>query len=336
LVRRILLALAHPALSLSLVSCTPFKEDPIVHAGPCETATLQSGPPATLNAGDAGSNCDVSKPFGAPQPVNVCGAVAGLPISGLRLSQDSLTGYFAANDMPNFGGYNRLYSAPRTGVGWFGSFVSLAGTELNPTDYVTDPAIDADGLRIFFGWAPQGARQHIAYSTRATSLDPFVYQGLAPVVNDPGADPSSDDSNPYLGAGDDGLYFASNRVAANNHDILQSTWNGLSFGAPTAIPELNTSSEDRNPVVTPDALTLFFASDRPDADASGKLDIWLATRRARGEKFSTPTIVSELNTPDDDAPTFVTSDGCTLYFSRSSSDLSPSNLEYFAQRPARP
>jgi hypothetical protein len=305
----------------------PFKVDPVGDAG-------LSASDADEEDGDAPASelaCDVSKPFGAPIFVGGLSDVTGQSLSGLRLSPDYLTGYYSANYQPNSGGSNELYTATRaTLVSAFQTPTPLQDTQVSPTDYVTDPTVSRDGLEVLFGWAPLGLSQHISYATRNTTSVAFSYLGAVPNVNDP----AGEDASPFLREDGQVLYFSSSRVSANSDDIFQAAWNGSSFAAPAAVDELNTTFSERSPVVTPDDRTIFFASARPDVNARGNMDIWMATRPSPGAPFSTPTIVTELNTPNADLPTFVTRDACTLYFSVAATSTDAVHAEYFAQRPA--
>jgi len=65
--------------------------------------------------------------------------------------------------------------------------------------------------------------------------------------------------------------------------------------------------------VTPDELTLFFMG-RPGS--TGSFDIYTATRAQKTDAFGTPTRVDAVSDGNSaDAPTYITPDGCTLYFS---------------------
>ena len=63
----------------------------------------------------------------------------------------------------------------------------------------------------------------------------------------------------------------------------------------------------------------------------------MARRTSTKDPFSNPKIVPEVSSPNADAPTFVTRDGCTLYFSiYLKNDQNPYGVfaEYVARRPA--
>ena len=63
--------------------------------------------------------------------------------------------------------------------------------------------------------------------------------------------------------------------------------------------ELNTASQDGCPILSPDGLSLYMASNRPDG--LGGLDIWVARRASKNAPFGAPTNVgAPINSPQDD------------------------------------
>jgi Tol biopolymer transport system component len=83
------------------------------------------------------------------------------------------------------------------------------------------------------------------------------------------------------------------------------------FGAPVLVPGLNDApSSTNNARFSPDELTAYIGMYN-----AGSLDLFVATRTSRSDRFGTPTILANINTPDalDDGGS-VTADGLTLYF----------------------
>jgi Tol biopolymer transport system component len=72
---------------------------------------------------------------------------------------------------------------------------------------------------------------------------------------------------------------------------------------------INSASHDYRPSLTPDQLTLLFASDR-----DGTFDLFQATRGSVDEPFGNVTKLDALSSPSDDVDP-MTADGLTLYFS---------------------
>ena len=63
-------------------------------------------------------------------------------------------------------------------------------------------------------------------------------------------------------------------------------------------PELNTSSNDGCPILSPDGLSLYMASNRPGG--AGGQDIWVARRESTEEGWGAPVNLAAVNSPQDD------------------------------------
>jgi hypothetical protein len=319
----LLLAAAGP------IRCTAFKDDPSTDPGP-PLALAEAGAESSLgeessgSAGEAGGSCDVNRPFGPAVPaLRPSGAFSAT--GDLRLSYDYLTGYFTGTMRD---GTSSLFVTTRSTIDEsFGTFGILPGMGL-PRD-VAIPTVTGDGFTLVFARSPNGIPSRLHWATRSDLSAPFEYAGLMPTVNDP----PGGDASPFFREDGQALYFASSRVTANHADIYRSGRDGQAFQLPVAVDELNTPSSEIGPAVTPDDLTIYFASDRVGPDARGDLDIYVATRVSKSERFSQPRAVTELNSPDAEIPSFVTRDNCTLYF-HSNRDRVPWTI-YVATRPAR-
>jgi hypothetical protein len=252
-------------------------------------------------------------------------------LGGLRLSPDGLTAYFHASGRSDSVAYDDLYTATRNSVSSaFGNIVPIEGAGVNTSSDEVDPTVSGDGLTLVFArMRPPTDPVHLYVATRPLPYLPFTGVGLLPNVNDLTAEL---DETPFLRQDGDVLYLASSRNPANSTDIYRSTRASASgdLATPTAVSELNTNYSEVSPVVTPDDLTIYFASDRVDGNAMGSYDIWVATRASTSAAyFSALTDVAELNTEFDELPTFVSSDGCALYFW---SDRDGTSVPYVATR----
>jgi WD40 repeat protein len=244
--------------------------------------------------------------------------VAGLEtaatwLGGLRFSPDLRTAYFSAFGPNSVEGSSDLYSAARATPGSaLDRVVPLAGMGINTAEEEADPTVSGEGLMLMFGRSQGlGSQAHLYYATRSSISDPFNDMGLVPNVNVL----TTADKYPFLRQDGEALYFSSTRNLSANADIYRAAWNGSTFDPPVGVAELNTPYDDDAPVVTPDERTIYFTSERPDPAAAGGQDIWMATRASTSGRFSPATNVTEVNSPDSDIPTFITADGCTLYFS---------------------
>ena len=79
------------------------------------------------------------------------------------------------------------------------------------------------------------------------------------------------------------------------------------------------------PLLSPDGLTLWFASNRPGG--FGKHDIWFAQRVSLDAQWNEPTPLDEaVNSSRHDQTPYLTTDGLTIYFSR---DVQPGEFQLF-------
>jgi hypothetical protein len=259
-------------------------------------------------------------------------------LSGLRLSEDYLTGYFGAAGRSDSAGGVDLYTTTRATFG--GPFVDvqpLPGSGINTEEDESCPSVRGDGRLLVFERGPSGygALHHLHYATRASTSSPFAYVGPLDGVNDP----TAHDQNPFLREDGQVLYFASTRgSAATGFDIYRASWDGARFGAPVPVAELNATADDFSPIVTPDDRTIYFSSSRPGPDGSASQRVWMARRDSPDHPFSAPTIVGTFDVAGTESPTFVTRDQCVLYFAVYVVDTQyPYGLtfQYVAERTAR-
>ena len=92
---------------------------------------------------------------------------------------------------------------------------------------------------------------------------------------------------------------------------LASVVEGGFWGPPTKVPNINTSSAETTPTLSPDGQTLYFASDRSGLGFALH-NILQSTRTGSG--WSAPSLVPNVNSDGIDATTSFSSDGTTLYF----------------------
>jgi Tol biopolymer transport system component len=126
---------------------------------------------------------------------------------------------------------------------------------------------------------------------------------------------ASHDHYPFLAENDTKLYFSSN-VAAGGYGGYDVWWAQFSNGSVGPRNNLgtpvNSSSNDRSPVLSENGQTMFFASDRPGG-CFGQLDIWYSVKY--GPWWSDPINLGYgVNGADNEGPVWLSADGDTLVF----------------------
>jgi len=251
--------------------------------------------------------CDSTKRWDTPVPV------PGLAISGayqesVRLSPDELSAYFQRLDL---GRWN-LYAAHRSSRSEpFGAPIALSTVNSPAGDM--DPWISSDGLTLWFASdRVQNQGSHLYVATRTTTLAEFGAPGLAANVNASNAELS--ELQPFVTAGGEELWFASNRSAGADWEIYRALRTPTGFGMPAIVAELASStSTDWLPMLSADRLTVYFSSSRPGTGTKGNLDVWTARRSTVNDGFPPPVLADELNTPGGDRVTWLSGDGCRIY-----------------------
>jgi hypothetical protein len=213
---------------------------------------------------------DVQARFSAPSPVAGVNSAADerQPV----LSADSLRLLFMSNQGST--AYRLVEATRNTITGGFAPPVMVAGLDSGAGEI--SPWLSADNTQIYFG------------SGRAGGLggnDVYVSDLSAAGAGDPAdltvINSTADDASPVLSRDGLTLYLASKRpdsAALGNDDIWVSRRASVSapFGAPAAVPELNSSAADGPRWLSPDGCTLYFTSTRNGGQ--GGYDLYSSTR----------------------------------------------------------
>lgn len=282
----------------------------------CSSRTSH-GVETTLNAGDAApiapARCSATTRFGTPSLVPGL-KDASNSLGGFRLSSDYKTAYYT-EAVPRQKPYalHATSFVPDAGPGGalaiFGADVNVAGSD------EVDPTVSGDGqLLVFVRGTPPWTDSSLGLfaATRSSTAYPFVSQGALGNLNVN----TLSTGTPFLVEDGSALYFYAYVGPPTYFDIYRAPRDGTAaFGSQVAVSAVNSANNDFAPVVTPDELTIYWATNRADNNPQGGYDIWAATRLSTIDPFALPRPIVELNSPEDDIPTFVTRDGCTLYFS---------------------
>jgi len=250
---------------------------------------------------DATLNCDPTSPFGLAVPV--AGLSTAADEDGASYSPDELTVYFNRN-ISDVTSWDVWMSTRASRTEPFGTGSLLVA--INTKGIERGVSVSADQRELYVThWSATGDAD-IRVSVRASLTDPFLAD--TPLFTGPARD-----SWPHI-TPDHTLYLSSDRTGANALHV--ATWDGSAFSSPTPVAgiDLGDSAGDLSPVVSPDGLTLYYASYR--AGGAGLADIWTTTRSSATAPFGPSTNVAELNTTEADYPNWISSDGCELTFTR--------------------
>jgi Tol biopolymer transport system component len=222
-----------------------------------------------------------------------------------NLSADGRTLVFTRGSA---GGEANLYRSERTASGW---------TQPVPLDALNsdyddiDATTDGEGRTIlFYSNRPDGLGGYDLYmSTRGDNGDWGAPANLGAPVNSPW-----NDYDPHLSRDGTRLFFASNRHSLGSEDdydlYLCERRDDGTWGEPIRLP-IHTAANDWEPALSPDALSLYFSSNR--RGGRGGYDIWVSHWRD-GQWQSPVPLDGAVNSEHDELDPAVSPDGETLFF----------------------
>lgn len=278
------------------------------------TADLADAGPLDHDRADATEGClpwSGTWSFSTPTPVTELNTASAE--SSPHLMGDGLTLYFASS-RPGGAGKNDIYVATRKdSSAAFSSITSYSS--VNTEHQENGLLVTEDGLgAILSTTRPGGPGQaDLWFATRTNTTKPFASADFAPI---PGVNTAQPEHDPFLS--DDELHFYylvtdwKEGVGGQDLVVVSRTSKSADFGPPALVPGVNTQYNEDNPSLTADGLVILFGSDRPGS--LGNKDIWYATRVDTSAAFSQPKRLPTVNTAYDDRESFVTPDGCELYF----------------------
>jgi hypothetical protein len=252
----------------------------------------------------ASGSCQWDAPFGParkmPAPFN-SSSVFGMPTNdSFWLSDDGLSAYFSARSNDAGSDYD-IFSAQRASS--LSEFSLPQPLELSSsTVRERQLSLSADELRLAY---QDG--EGILLSVRASKLDDFEPGVALPApVNLQIAQVTS--GEPFLTRDGKQLYFTSNRLLGNDLYVVRLAGQ-TPIGEATPLAELNTSEYEGAPLLTTDALTIYYQS-------GVKARVWVAHRPDPSSPFENAHAVSELQTELEEWPEAVSADGCHIYTCR--------------------
>jgi hypothetical protein len=279
--------------------------------GPADTALSSDGPPNVDGSIEAGPG-DASVPFacrarpwGGATTVTVPTFFSNGVLTFRRVSP---TEAYAAD--------NYMYRYPTDPDGnALTPGVSPTNLNLGGTgNWRTSPALyDADRAMLYQGLdTGDGGGAEIF---RATRGDASAAWGTGTAIY---LGPDYPKGGPWVLESRGKLYFWATQLSPSVlvTEIYTATLNGTDWISTMHVPQLGSTSEDSHPVVTSDDLEIFMSSSRMGND-----DLFTSLRTTTDEPFPAPGRIDGLSTGLEEWPTFITADGCSLYFIRESSGV---------------
>jgi RHS repeat-associated protein len=269
------------------------------------------------NGCGAPCNCDTAAPFDAPIP-----AFTGtMNADGLTFSADRRTAYVSG---VGTNGYDIFVATRASLTAPFNTPTLVQGGINGPGDQRA-PTLSPDGSRLYYTHAPSSFRD-IAFSVRQPNghFD-------APHAMNSGFNSGVHDQDPFWWANGSLLLFASERPSGEQREIYQASGvNGGSYASLLKLAEttVNSPFEDFRPILSPDGLTLYFASKRGGIGGDTDGDVWMTKRTSPTAQFPVPVNVWSMNSSGAEFPVYVTPDGCSLYFA-SNEEMGLANVDNY-------
>ena len=241
--------------------------------------------------------------FGEPELV--AGLALATPAFGPAPSADGLTLFFSS-----LGTTEDIFFATREArANQFAPAALAAGVNGEATEEGT-PFQSFDGSALyFFSTRPEPAAvgdRDLWVAPAAGVRGEFGVPSLVPGVNS-----LELDHLPRLSADGSQLLFVSGRDSPNGaSNIWVAERADAGFAEPVELAGVNTDAREEGFWLSEDGLTLYFASNRGDAD----MDIWVAVRGDRESPFEPAENLSIVNTPGIEIDPAVTTDGFELFF----------------------
>lgn len=259
------------------------------------------GPLADGSGGSTG--CDLTKPFGEPTPLTSLNTAASE--TAPRISKDGLTLYYSVTTLNGTQAATYVTKRPSVDAPWGSAdIVGTTGLPGRPSN----AALTDDELTMFeqlyFGG---DAGTHLYSATRTTRDGTFQPAKELTALNG-----GVDDLTPFpLGDGTV-VYFSSERQGTQSRDLFRASRSSPTgaFGAPARVTGASSGGIDMYPAVSADELTLFYSSKRSN---NGSYDIYVATRASTNDPWGAGEPIAEVNSPNDEHPGSLSSDGCELY-----------------------
>ncbi|HTV19521.1 MAG TPA: hypothetical protein VMG12_12635 [Polyangiaceae bacterium] len=228
---------------------------------------------------------------------------------GLIPGNDSTQADAAGDAGPIFEPNPSLSLPPCEGTfGPFGDAEPLVGLDFD--ENVFGPVLSADGRRLYFSAYASGEQQ-IYTATRDERGARF-----GDVRELSGVNSAASDGSPFISADGERLYLFSDREGgAGGRDVWLSERPDRStrFSEPRPLAGINSPATELLPWLADDELSVIFVSDRQGG--RGGADLWMATRDAIDDDFSSPFNLGGLSSGENEGRAVLSADGLTVFFS---------------------
>lgn len=334
------IALAAPIAGSLLIACNSIVgwgdlqevNNPVanagVDAGSANKDAGSSGGSTEAGTPDAGPRCNPNADFGKPVALGVAINTTANEANA-TLTADEQTMFFQR--VTTGAAAIAILQIDRSGNDW-GQPLPIVGLGDDSTHFGT-PAISNDGLTLFVSQTPAGVSgPQLATATRGKRTDGFpAVTAFAPAASNPPLD-----FEPFIPADPSELYWVSKRDNLWFHVFRTAKDTGGNWSAASELEELRSTGtnaegdqiEESAFVLSFDGLVAYYATNR--TDGLGAYDIWRATRATKTSTFGNFQNLTSVNTPDYDAPSWISQDDCVLYLTHSGAG-EPSDI-YIATR----
>lgn len=268
--------------------------------------------------------CDLTKDFQAPVPVTAANSEDDE--SGAWESADGRTLFFSRvywNGTAQTDG--RTARVDRTTIDApFGPVSTVENGYFDgENSYDLYLRFTSDGLLAFWQRSPLGKFSYdIMFSSRARPTT-----GWSTPTSVIGVNTSASEGAPLFDEVSNTLYF--HKLTGSKYSLYAASYADGGVTGATQLPISPGDVSDLYPILSPDGLTLYFASDRGDP---GNVHVWSATRSSRSVPFSNPTKVPNVNSDKTDSPSGISRDGCRLYLDSTRTGSSRQDI-WVATRP---
>lgn len=224
------------------------------------------------------------------------------------LSFDGRTLYFSRGRSPDFD-YFRIYQATR--VEPFGAFTKIREvSELNRSSHLISPWVSPDNLRLYYH--KEGSdRWRLKVSERGSVRENWSKGVEIVELNVLGSYLQS----PRLTADELTIVFSARDIVGGEGDYdmwMASRQNRNSaFSNVRNLSEINTAFSDKDAFITPDGLTIYFASMR-----NSKSQIFKASRERIDAAFGNIEHITVFDTRYGSSHPSISSDGMSFYFAK--------------------